>query len=138
VDWPGASFWRELAAAYPQALVVLSLRDAESWWRSASETIFPSSRRASGPWREMVDAVFAARFTSALDDRAACIAAYERHNTQVRREVPRARLLEWRASEGWEPLCAALGVPVPGEPFPRVNTTEQFHAMVAARGTELR
>ena len=133
VDWPAASFWRELMDAFPNALVLLSLRDAESWWRSAHQTIFTASREVHGEWREMIDAVFAARFTLALDDRAACIAAFERHNAEVRRTVPRARLLEWRASDGWAPLCAALGVPVPSEPFPRMNTSEEFLARFAAR-----
>jgi hypothetical protein len=132
VDWPAASFWPELSAAFPDALVLLSLRDPDSWWRSASTTIFPASRQAPGPWRDMVDAVFAARFTSALDDRDACLAAFARHNEAVRRGVPRERLLEWRASDGWGPLCAALGVPVPEEPFPRVNTSEEFQARVEA------
>jgi hypothetical protein len=131
VDWPAASFWPELMEAFPDAVVVLSVRDAEGWWRSASQTIFPASRSASGEWRDMVDAIFAARFTSALDDRAACIAAFERHNAEVRRGVPASRLVEWRAAEGWAPLCDALGVPVPSEPFPRANTTEEFLTRIA-------
>ena len=128
VDWPAAAFWPELMAAFPDAVVVLSLRDPEAWWRSAYDTIFPASRGAGGEWRAMIDALFAARFTSALDDRAACIAAFERHNDAVRRAVPVSRLVEWRAADGWAPLCAALGVAIPDEPFPRENTREQFLA----------
>jgi hypothetical protein len=126
VDWPAASFWREISAAFPNALILLSLRDPESWWRSAHDTIFTHSREMHGPWREMVDAFMAARFTPKLDDRAASIAAFERHNAEVRREAPRERLLEWRAGDGWAPLCQALGVPVPSEPFPHVNKTDDF------------
>ncbi len=40
VDWPGASFWKEISDANPEALVLLSTRDPESWYRSASNTIF--------------------------------------------------------------------------------------------------
>jgi hypothetical protein len=80
----------------------------------------------------MIETLFAARFTARLDDRAACIAAFDRHNAEVRRGVPPARLLEWQPSEGWAPLCAALGVPTPHEPFPRVNTSEEFHARFPA------
>lgn len=138
VDWPVASFWPELSAAFPDALVLLSLRDPESWWRSASETIFPATTdREGSPWRAMVDDLFANRFTSALHDREACLAAFERHNARVRREVPRERLLEWRAEDGWDPLCSALRVPVPDEPFPRVNTKGQFLAMRAAGRSEV-
>jgi hypothetical protein len=133
VDWPAASFWPELAEAFPDALVLLSVRDPESWWRSASTTIFPATSAAPhDAWLAMVRDVFAARFTSAIDDRPASIAAFERHNAEVRATVPAGRLLEWRAADGWAPLCAALELPVPDAPFPRVNTSEEFLARTAA------
>jgi hypothetical protein len=133
VDWPVASFWPEVSAAYPEAIILHSVRDPAAWWKSASGTIFPASRDATGEWRAMVDEMFGRRFTSALDDEAACIAAFERHNAEVRARAPRERLVEWRASDGWGPLCAALGVAVPGEPFPRTNSSEEFRQMHAAR-----
>jgi len=134
VDWPAASFWPELSRAFPDAVVLLSVRDAQSWWESASQTIFRSMDEAPrDEWSAMVRDLMAARFTSALDDRAAAIAAFERHNAEVRERVPPARLLEWTASDGWEPLCKALGVPVPQEPFPRANTKEDFLAMRGMR-----
>jgi hypothetical protein len=77
---------------------------------------------------DLIDAVLAARFTSALDDRVACIAAFERHTAAVRGALAPSWLVEWRAADGWTPLCAALGVPVPDEPFPRVKTREDFLA----------
>lgn len=133
VDWPASAFWPELMETFPDALVLLSVRDPESWWRSANGTIFPSIDRApSDEWRAMVHEMMASRFTPRLEDRDACIAAFERHNAEVRRRVPRERLLEWRAADGWEPLCRALGVPVPADAFPRVNTSEEFHARLAA------
>lgn len=130
VDWPASAFWPEISAAFPEALVILSVRDSNSWWKSANGTIFPASLSADpeSEWRKMLDALMANRFTSALKDRAACIAAFERHNAQVRASVPPERLLEFRASEGWEPLCAALGVPVPEEPYPVTNTSEDWAA----------
>jgi hypothetical protein len=63
-----------------------------------------------------------------LDDREACILAFERHNARVRQGVPSHRLLEWRAEDGWAPLCTALQVPAPDEPFPLVNSTREFLA----------
>ena len=129
VDWPAASFWPELSAAFPDAVVLLSVRDPQQWWQSASETIFPASLSEAGTeWRGMVDELFAARFTAAIQDRAAAIAAFERHNARVRRTIPRDRLLEWRPGDGWEPICAALGLPVPNEPFPHINTREEWRA----------
>jgi hypothetical protein len=62
-------------------------------------------------------------------DEDAAKAAYERHNDEVRAAVPADRLLEWRPGDGWEPICSALDVPVPAEPFPHVNTTADFRAM---------
>lgn len=132
VDWPAAAYWRELMQLYPDALVLLSVRDSESWWRSAHGTIFPSIRIAPPAWRAMVEDLFAARFTADLEDREKCIEAFERHNAEVRAGVPPERLLEWRATDGWEPICAALGVPVPAEPLPHANSSEEFHARVAA------
>src|SRR5436305_4995689 len=41
VDWPGASFWRDMSEAFPEAVILLSTRaDAETWWKSAHNTIF--------------------------------------------------------------------------------------------------
>lgn len=132
VDWPGCSFWAELAAAFPDALVVLSLRDAEVWWQSASGTIFPATRRAQpGPWRRMFETLLEQRFDPRIDQREPSIAAYERHNAAVRAGVPAARLLEWHPGDGWAPLCRALDVAEPAIPFPHTNTTAEF---VARRG----
>jgi sulfotransferase family protein len=134
VDWPAASFWPELAAAFPDALILLSTRPAGAWWKSASDTIFASLGRAEGsPLRAMIEAIFARRFTLALDDRDAAIAAYERHNAAVRAGAPAARLVAWTPADGWGPLCAALGVPVPDAPFPHANTTADFHARITQR-----
>jgi len=131
VDWPASAFWAELAAEYPGAPILLSTRDSASWWKSASATIFDRSRTAPAPpMREMLDALFGARFTLAIHDREQAIAAYERHNAHVRATAPRDRLVEWRPGDGWAPLCKALALPVPDEPFPHVNTTDEFRARV--------
>ena len=129
VDWPSAAFWEELAEAFPDAPIVLSTRDAESWWRSASATIFDASRPPPPPaMREMLDALFGRRFTPAIHDRERAIAAYEAHNARVRATAPRGRLVEWRPGDGWGPLCHALGLAEPAEPFPHTNTTDEFRA----------
>ena len=134
VDWPAAAFWPELSAAFPDALVLLSLREPQSWWQSASETIFPAVREQTGTeWHAMVDDLFAARFTRSIDDPTAAIAAFERHNARVRATAPAHRLVEWRAADGWVPLCAALGMPVPSEPFPHTNTRADWQARQSSR-----
>ena len=124
-DFPGAAFWREITAAFPDALVVLSTRPAESWYRSAASTIFQLEHDdTSSPFRDLWREWLGDRF----DDPAAMIDAYERHNAAVRSFVPANRLLEWTVADGWEPLCNRLGLPVPDEAFPLTNTTAEFRA----------
>jgi len=134
VDWPAAAFWPELSLAFPDARILLSTRDSASWWKSASETIFAPASAAvrQGAMKEMLESVLGSRFTMALGDRDLAVAAYERNNARVRATVPASRLVEWTTKDGWGPLCAMLGVPVPAEPFPHANTTEEFRARIAA------
>jgi len=131
VDWPASAFWRELSVAYPDAPVLLSYRDsAETWLASVEATILPYGRLAQAPeWPEkrglaQLFAHFAG--TEAWDDRATLLAAYDRHYAAVRAAIPPHRLIEWPTGAGWEPLCAALHLPVPADPFPWTNRREQW------------
>jgi hypothetical protein len=136
VDWPASAFWPELAAKYPDAIILLSTRDAEKWWESANSTIFAKTDGPGpgGPeWGAMLDEIMAARFTPNRFDKASSIAAFEAHNANVRATAPKSRLVEWTASDGWDPICKALGLPIPSTPFPKTNTREEFIARRAAR-----
>jgi hypothetical protein len=137
VDWPAAAFWRELRETSPDAVVLLSTRaDADAWWKSARDTIFEVSARpvvddpVFGAQQRMIHAVLENRFTPEWQDAGAAKAAYEAHNDAVRAAVPADRLIDWRPADGWEPICAALDLPVPEEPFPHVNTTSDFRALI--------
>ncbi len=133
VDWPGCSFWPELSDANPDALVLLSVRDPEDWYRSASNTIFGAFDRMPpelAPWMASVLKLLHDRFSDRFDDPTAMMDAFERHNAEVKRTVSPERLLVWSPGDGWEPICARLGVDVPDEPFPVTNTTDEFRAMV--------
>ncbi len=133
VDFPGSMFWREAADAFPHAPVLLSSRPAEDWYRSASNTIFlafDNTPPEIHPWMEAVKRGLHDRFSDDFENKDAMIAAYERHNAEVRAEVPADRLIDWTPSDGWEPICAGLGVPVPDEPFPLTNTTAEFRQML--------
>lgn len=131
VDWPASMFWQELSRANPDALVLLSVRDsASTWWQSVDATILPYARMALAPdWKEgrgLVDLLERFTGTTRWDDPATMIAAYERHNAAVKGNVAPERLLEWRAAEGWEPVCRALGLPIPKIPFPWSNRRSEW------------
>ena len=137
IDWPGAQVWRELAACYPEAKVVHSVRPEEAWLDSFTGTIgkiMADYKHAPLPphmmaMMEAMDELIARRtFGGMLTDREALRARYRRRTEEVRAAIPPDRLLVFDVSEGWAPLCAFLGVPVPAEPFPRLNSTEDFWA----------
>lgn len=138
VDWPAASFWPELCAAYPAAPVLLSRREsADAWWGSMQKTIVPVLRSPPpqddpqlARQRRLTNAILARRLDERWWEPDRALAAYERHNERVRSEVPRERLIEWAPGEGWGPLCEGLGVPEPAEPFPHLNTTPEFRQSV--------
>jgi hypothetical protein len=136
VDWPAAAFWHELAAANPDAVVLLSLRSSpEAWWASFERTIatqlqtpVPEDEVRWNERRALTMDMMANRFTPDFANREAAIAAYGRNTDEVRRAIPAGRLVEWQPGDGWGPLCAALGVPEPAEPFPHTNTSEDFRS----------
>ncbi|HVY89260.1 MAG TPA: sulfotransferase [Hyphomonadaceae bacterium] len=140
VDWPGAHVWRELASAYPDAKVVLSVRPEEAWWKSFSATIgkFMSEYEAM-PLPPHVRAMCEAAnemicrqtFNNAWTDREVAVAAYRKRIADVRAVIPAGRLLVFDVAEGWAPLCRFLGVPTPDSPFPHANTTAQFWEIFA-------
>lgn len=133
VDWPAAPFWPELAAAFPDAPILLSVRDVDAWWKSASTTIFVALATYFAPdapddgWTRMGQGMMR-RFTTGWQDEDQAKAAYLAYNDHVRRTAPAGRLVEWRPEDGWGPLCGALGVAVPDRPFPHANTGEEFRA----------
>lgn len=131
VDWPVCAFWEPLAARYPDARIILTERDPESWFRSACDTIFQVLDKApagDGPSQGSMarELICERTFGGRHRDRDHAIAVYEAHRQRVIDAVPPQRLLRFRAADGWLPLCEFLGVPVPETPYPRVNSTEEF------------
>ena len=138
VDWPSATFYKQLADAYPGAKVILTDRDPEGWFASTQATIFSRHFRddTDDPWQRMVLKVIGDLFDRRMTDRDKLIEVYKRHNDQVRRTIAPERLLDYQVSQGWEPLCAFLGVDVPDEPMPKVNSTDDFRQHLAAKLAE--
>lgn len=143
VDFPSALYYRELMAAFPDAKVILSLRDPDSWYESMRQTIVPALTRfplrivvpllpyVSGPGRVMGGTRLRRELLDRFDDREHAKKIFIEWNEEVKRTVPAERLLVFEAKHGWKPLCEFLGVPVPDEPFPRRNDTAEFRRRVA-------
>jgi hypothetical protein len=133
LDWPSCHFWRELSDRYPGAKVILTVRDPQAWYRSARATIFRYMEEppaddpvAQAQWHLARKIVLEQTFGGSTADPDLAIAALTMHNEEVERTIPDDRLLVHEVTQGWEPLCRFLGVPAPDEPFPKVNTTEEF------------
>jgi hypothetical protein len=145
VDWPGGYFYRELADFYPEAKVLLSVRDPEKWERSMRETVWAvcngeslirllssAQGHVSPRWRGflgMVDGLLwrgEGTFAAGHAEPGQMIETMIRHNEEVKQAIPAERLLVWSVTDGWEPLCEFLEVPVPGVPVPHINDRAEF------------
>jgi hypothetical protein len=138
-DAPGCSFWRELADYYPDAKVLLSVRDPEQWFESTQATVFSDQMMRMGtgsPIEEFMAKVVRKTFGEGIHDRDFMLAQFERHKQEVIAAIPAPRLLVYDVREGWEPLCAWLGVPVPDTPFPNTNSREEMAQIRAAMSGE--
>lgn len=134
VDFPAASYTMELAKAYPDAKILLSKRDAKGWYDSTQETIF--SRRMQDvtkgtKWRRMIEGTIDEHIGGDENDHDAVIKAFNNHNARVQETFGTDRLAVWEPGDGWQPICDLLGVPVPDEPFPHVNSREEFTGIFA-------
>jgi hypothetical protein len=149
LDWPAAAYWRELAEHYPDAKVILTVRDPDRWYDSVSETIFARAlaERRPLPLRRRVirrlvtrrapdfalyprmakATIFDRVFDGRIDDRAHAIKVYENPIADVKATIPPDRLLVFDVRQGWAPLCEFLGTPIPDQPFPESNERSAWH-----------
>lgn len=130
VDWPTAHFWLEVAKHFPAARVILTERDPDAWFDSMAGTIAPTIGPGADPDSFGVKVIGRQIFGGHLNDRAHAIATYRAHNAAVRNSLPPDRLLVYRVSDGWGPLCAFLDIDIPDEPFPQTNSGAEFRARV--------
>ncbi len=135
VDYPGCRFWRELIDYYPDAKVLHSTRDPERWFESTQATIFAPGSAIDNPPEPMRPflEVVANEFAGRIHDRNFMVDYFKRHDEAVLATVPKDRLLVFEATQGWAPLCAFLGVPMPTAPFPRENSRADFQARMESR-----
>ncbi len=131
-DWPAAAYYQDLMVAYPEAKVILTVRDPGSWHLSIMNTLYQASRkfrqftRLIPPLHQFLTAmekvVWQGIFHNQVEDRTHAIQIFNDHIAEVKRIVPRERLLIFEARHGWEPLCKFLNVPVPvDKPYPHKN-----------------
>ena len=128
-DYPACTYWRELAEYYPDAKVVLTVRDPENWFDSVTHTIFSKEMQGSlagTPTETMMKGVIFDAFGDQVGDRAFMTDWFSRRNQEVIDALPPERLLVFSPKEGWAPLCSFLGVAMPDEPFPRVNSRDEL------------
>jgi hypothetical protein len=149
VDWPGGAFYEELMKKYPDAKVILTVRDPERWYESARSTIYGTQEGASSPIfpllalffprmrhmkraGRMIDAIaWEGLFDGRFEDKEYAIQAFERWNEGVKRRVPAEKLLVYEVKEGWGPLCEFLGVKAPeGKPFLHLNDAKVFRERI--------
>lgn len=123
IDLPSAHYWRELAAEYPEAPVILTWRDPEAWWPSL-QALFAAAEALPDDPDSLTNTLIRPKVFGGLPiTRDSAIAVLERYFADVQSGIPPGRLLVHRSADGWEPLCAHLGVPVPDVPYPRLNTS---------------
>ena len=126
IDWPSAHYWQILSHRYPEARILLTLRSAESWYDSFAQTILKTLGPENDPASFGGAVIRKVIFSGRPEDRAHAIAVYNRHNAHVRASVAPERLLVHEIGDGWQPLCRFLRLPVPDQPFPRSNSTDEF------------
>ena len=141
VDWPACTYWEPLYRRYPDSKVILTIRDPDRWYDSVLETIYPMTTEIP-KWlvwmvprfRKVVDLVntniWNGTFDGRVEDRAHAIEVFHRNTERVKKGVPPERLLVFQATDGWEPLCEFLGVPIPDGPYPHANEAAEMKRMI--------
>ena len=129
VDCPVCIYYQELMEVFPEAKVILTVRDPQLWWKSFNRLmstvnkarllcfLVPKLRKiAQFTDKIIIQNVFGGRL-----EKEHCMQVFEKHNQTVRHVVPKDRLLEYDVRQGWGPLCQFLQVPIPEKPFPHLN-----------------
>jgi hypothetical protein len=133
VDFPACTSWKALAEYYPEAKLILGVRDAERWYESTQETIFSPrwiKYLSSSIAGNFMDAAINNYFDGRMHDREYLIQRFHEHVAEVQATIPANRLLTFAAKDGWEPLCTFLDKPVPDGQFPHINDAEETRGLI--------
>lgn len=148
VDFPGSLYYKELIQQYPDAKVILSVRDAEKWYLSCRNTIYqvpkgfekftlqikglfnPRIKNVLDVYDFATRAIWQNLFKNNFDDKDFAIKIYNDWTDEVKKTVPQQNLLIFEAKDGWEPLCKFLNKPIPTTAYPKLNDTAQFQQKI--------
>jgi Sulfotransferase domain len=148
VDFPAAYYYRRLLQQYPDAKVILTVRDASQWYESAAHTIFkkpqptkfkilkwigkmsPKLNYIPQIYYHIQTFLFREAFNNQIENKEAMMALFNQWNEEVKKTVPPNQLLVYEVTQGWEPLCRFLNVAVPTNAFPKTNKKESFQKRI--------
>ncbi len=145
VDNPGCCVWRELYEVNPDAKVLLTLhpRGPEAWYESTMATIYftesmwqfrflalitPFANKLQNMTSKLI---WQRSHKGTMEDKEAAIARYHEHIEEIKAAIPPEKLLIFKVTEGWKPLCDFLGKEVPDKEFPNVNDRAQIKQTIA-------
>ena len=146
VYWSPCYDYLELLKRYPDAKVILTVRDPEKWYQSMHDTIYkfnrltflrkvflltmglfkPELKRLYAVWHLQEHTTWQNTFKGQFHNKKYAIEVFTNHIEEIKSKVPADRLLVFNIKDGWEPLCHFLKIPVPDTPFPRVNDSTSF------------
>lgn len=133
VDYPGCTFWKALADYYPEAKIILTVRDPVRWFESIDETIMSQmlvEGTKGSPFGELMQRIVWGTVDNRMQEKDFMVSYFENRNKEIIESVPAERLLVFKVKEGWGPLCEFLSLPVPDEDFPHINSREETRALI--------
>ncbi|KAL0084759.1 P-loop containing nucleoside triphosphate hydrolase protein [Phycomyces blakesleeanus] len=134
IDWPTVTVYEQLLKKYPDAKVILTVRSAESWYKSMCNTIFKFFEDDTKQHPEHITNVITFQRSTMFDgyikgdlskikNKEELCWIFDEHIKRVKALVPPENLLVLELGEGWSRLCEFLGCPVPEIPYPNTNSS---------------
>lgn len=146
-DLPSNAFVEELMAMYPDAKVICTVRDPEKWWNSLAPIVekgnltilswilapLPTLRMFRAYHNALDEGRVGELYFREGEPQRPTRAMWDRHIEHLKKVVPKEKLFFYDVRDGWEPLCAILGVPVPKDvPFPKLNDAQAMESFMQA------
>ncbi|XP_018673107.2 uncharacterized protein LOC108951032 [Ciona intestinalis] len=135
VDAPAYLFWKEMSEAFPEAKLIICIRDETLWAYSMKKQM---TSIVSDPMYVLMQTLSYSGWQHFLFNKAWGISRkwpwssfcfnemlwkrnYRNHNCSVLQEAPKEKLLVYNFGDGWKPICEFLGEKIPDTPFPHLN-----------------